>query len=58
MNIGSLKYIVSPPKNVIKIPLIKGIGGIFFSKTQTTTRDINVATINGGIATDRFLSLL
>jgi hypothetical protein len=43
---------------VIKIPLTKGIGGIFFSITQTTANAIIVAIINGGIATDKFLSLL
>ena len=49
---------VKPPKNVIKIPLTNGIGGIFFSKNQTTDNAIKVATISGGIATDKFLSLL
>ena len=49
---------VNPPKNVINIPLINGIGGIFFSKNQTTAKATKVATISGGIATDRFLSLL
>ena len=49
---------VNPPKNVIKIPLINGIIGIFFSKNQTTPKAIKVATISGGIATDKFLSLL
>ena len=49
---------VSPPKKVIKIPLTKGIGGIFFSKNQTTARATKVATISGGIAIDKFLSLL
>ena len=58
MNLGSLKYIVSPPKNVIKIPLSSGIIGIFFSKNHTTTSAISVATMSGGIATARFLSLL
>ena len=58
INIGSLKQIVRPPKNVIKIPLKKGIGGIFFSKNQTTANAIKVATISGGIATAKFLSLL
>ena len=46
------------PKKVIKIPLINGIIGIFFSKNQTTANAIKVATISGGIATDKFLSLL
>ena len=32
--------------------------GIFFSKNQTTANAINVATISGGMATDKFLSLL
>ena len=58
MNIGSLKYIVSPPKNMINIPLTNGIGGIFFSKNHTTAKAIKVATMSGGIATDKFLSLL
>ena len=49
---------VNPPKNVINIPLINGIGGIFFSKNQTTASAVNVATMSGGIATARFLSLL
>jgi hypothetical protein len=49
---------VRPPKKVIKIPLTKGIGGIFFSNIQTTTSATIVAIINGGIATDKFLSLL
>ena len=49
---------VKPPKKVIKIPLTRGIGGIFFSINQTTINAIIVATINGGIATDKFLSLL
>jgi hypothetical protein len=48
--------IVSKPKKVIKIPLIKGIIGILFSKNQTTAKAINVATMSGGIATDKFLS--
>ena len=58
MNIGSSKYIVRLPKNVIKIPLTKGIVGIFFSKNQTIANATNVATISGGIAADKFLSLL
>ena len=49
---------VNPPKNVINIPLNRGMGGIFFSKNQTTPSAIKVATISGGIATDKFLSLL
>ena len=49
---------VRPPKNVIKIPLIRGIAGIFFSKNQTIDNAIKVATMSGGIATDKFLSLL
>ena len=49
---------VSPPKKVIKIPLTRGIGGIFFSNTQTVISAIIVAIINGGIAIDKFLSLL
>ena len=49
---------VNPPKKVIKIPLINGIGGIFFSKNQTIANEIKVATIKGGIATDMFLPLL
>ena len=47
-----------PPKKVIKIPLTKGMAGIFFSKNQTTPNAIKVATISGGMATDKFLSLL
>ena len=43
---------------MINIPLINGIGGIFFSKNQTTAKAIIVATMSGGIATDKFLSLL
>ena len=49
---------VKPPKKVIKIPLTKGMVGIFFSKNQTTAKAIKVATISGGIATDKFLPLL
>ena len=49
---------VSPPKKVIKIPLTKGIGGIFFSKNQTIANAMIVATIKGGIATDKFFPLL
>jgi hypothetical protein len=58
MKIGSLKYIVKPPKKVISIPLNNGIGGIFLSKNHTTAKAIKVATISGGIAIDKFLSLL
>ena len=47
-----------PPKKVIKIPLAKGIGGIFFSKNHTTANASRVATMSGGIAIDKFLSLL
>ena len=49
---------VRPPKNVIKIPLNKGMGGIFFSKNHTMANAIKVATMSGGIAIDKFLSLL
>ena len=49
---------VKPPKKVIKIPLTSGIGGIFFSKNQTIANANKVATISGGIATDKFLPLL
>ena len=49
---------VSPPKKVIKIPLTSGIGGIFFSSIQTIINAIIVAIISGGIAIDKFLSLL
>ena len=55
---NSEEWYQSIPKNVIKIPLTNGIGGIFFSKNQTTDNAIKVATISGGIATDKFLSLL
>ena len=55
---NSEEWYQSIPKNVIKIPLIRGIIGIFFSKNQTTTSATNVATISGGIATAKFLSLL
>jgi hypothetical protein len=58
MKVGSLKYNVRPPKKVINTPLIKGIIGIFFSKNQTINNEIIVATISGGIAIDKFLSLL
>ena len=43
---------------IINIPLNKGIIGIFFSKIQTINTAIIVATISGGIATFKFLSLL
>ena len=46
------------PKKVIKIPLTKGIVGIFFSKNHTVANATKVATMSGGIATDKFLSLL
>jgi hypothetical protein len=49
---------VSPPKKVIKIPLIRGIGGIFFSNIQTMINAIIVASISGGIAIDKFFPLL
>ena len=49
---------VSPPKKVIKIPLTKGIGGTFFSNNQTMISATIVATMRGGIAIDKFLSLL
>ena len=55
---NSEEWYQSIPKNVINIPLINGIGGIFFSKNQTTANAIKVATISGGIATDKFLSPL
>ena len=55
---NSEEWYQSIPKNVIKTPLIKGIIGIFFSKNQTIASAINVATISGGIATAKFLSLL
>ena len=55
---NSEEWYQSIPKNVIKIPLNKGIMGIFFSKTQTTANATRVATISGGMATDKFLSLL
>ena len=51
MNTGLLKYIVSPPNRVIKIPLKRGTLGILFSKIHTTMSAIIVATMNGGIAT-------
>ena len=41
-----------------KIPMIPLIGGIFFSKNQTIANATKVATISGGIATDKFLPLL
>ena len=55
---NSEEWYQSIPKNVIKIPLTNGIIGIFFSKNQTTPNAIKVATISGGMATDKFLSLL
>ena len=55
---NSQEWYESIPKDVIKIPLTKGMVGIFFSKNQTTTSAIKVATISGGIAIDKFLSLL
>ena len=55
---NSEEWYQSIPKNVIKIPLISGIVGIFLSKNQTTANATKVATISGGIATDKFLSLL
>ena len=58
IKIGLSKYIVNPPNKVISIPPSKGTIGIFFSKNQTITRAIIVATINGGIATVKFFSLL
>ena len=58
MNIGLLKYIVKPPKKVISIPPSSGTIGTFFSKNQTTVNATKVATISGGIATDKFLPLL
>ena len=41
-----------------KIPLIKGIIGILFSKNQTSVNATKVAIIKGGIATVKSLSLL
>ena len=58
IKIGLSKYIVNPPNKVINIPPSKGTIGIFFSKNQTITRAIIVATINGGIATVKLFSLL
>ena len=55
---NSEEWYQSIPKNVINIPLTNGIGGIFFSKNQTTAKATKVATISGGMATDKFLSLL
>ena len=55
---NSEEWYQSIPKNVINIPPINGIIGIFFSITQTIINAINVAIINGGIATFKFLSLL
>ena len=56
------KYFTNEPilKKIMgkSIPLTKGIGGIFFSKNQTTVNATKVATISGGIATDKFLPLL
>ena len=51
MKIGLSKYIVSPPKKVIKTPPNNGTLGIFFSKNHTTPKEIIVAIMNGGIAT-------
>ena len=53
--IGLLKYIVNPPKKVIKIPPIKGINAIFFSTKYARISANNVAIIKGGIANVRFL---
>ena len=50
MKIGLLKYIVNPPKRVIRIPPVRGTIGIFFSKNQTIKTEIIVATIRGGMA--------
>ena len=58
MKIGLSMYIVNPPNNVIKIPLKSGTIGIFFSKIQIIKTAIIVATISGGIAIFKFLSLL
>ena len=58
MKIGLSKYIVRPPNKVINIPPSKGTIGIFFSSTQTTSKAIKVATINGGIATVKSFSFL
>jgi len=41
-----LKYIVNPPKKVIKIPLINGIFGIFFSNSHIIPNATIVAIIN------------
>ena len=56
--IFELMFKHNTPKKVIKITLTKGIGGIFFSKNQTTANATKVAIISGGIATDKFLPLL
>jgi hypothetical protein len=57
MKTGLSKYIVNPPKKVIKTPLINGTFGIFFSKNHIIPNANIVAIINGGIAILRSLSL-
>ena len=57
MNIGLLKYKVKPPNTEMTIPPINGTYGIFSTK-YIIAMAIMVATINGGIATIKLLSLL
>ena len=58
INSSKHKKKVCPPKKVIKIPLTKGIGGIFLSNIHIMINAIIVAIIRGGIAIDKFFSLL
>ena len=58
MNIGLLKYKVKPPNTEMTIPPINGTYGIFFSTKYIIAMAIMVATINGGIAIIKLLSLL
>ena len=58
MKIGFLKYIVNPPKSVIRIPPSKGTIGTFFSILQTIAKAINVAKIKGVIAISKFYPFL
>ena len=57
MKTGLSKYIVKLPNKVINIPLNNGTLGIFFSKNHTNAKATIVATIKGGIAIFKFLSL-
>ena len=58
MKTGLSKYIVNPPKRVIKTPLNNGTLGIFFSKNHIRANAIIVAIIKGGIAILKSFPLL